>query len=110
MERDYGMEIDMLKKELEEVKGLLRGLVQRNVAALGQPAVQEENCGKKEEDAGGQLPGGNEINRGIHSPGSAPYVLQHLRVLVQRFLKGLRSSVACTRILRFQSRWKNFAD
>ena len=72
MERDYGMEIDVLKKELEEVKGLLRGLVQRNVAALGQPAVQEENCCKKEEDAGGQLPGGNEINRGIHSPGSAP--------------------------------------
>ena len=51
---------------------MLRGLVQRNVAALGQPAVQEENCGKKEEDAGGQLPGGNEINHGIHSPGSAP--------------------------------------
>ena len=72
MERDYGMEIDMLKKELEEVKGLLRGLVQRNVAALGQPAVQEEKCGKKEEDAGGQLPGGNEIDRGSHSPGSAP--------------------------------------
>ena len=69
MERDYGMEIDVLKKELEEVKGLLRGLIQRNVAALGQPAmqaVQEEKCGKKEEDAGGQLPGGNEINRGIH--------------------------------------------
>ena len=40
MERDYGMEIDVLKKELEEVKGLLRGLVQRNVAALGQPAMQ----------------------------------------------------------------------
>lgn len=79
MERDYGMEIDVLKKELEEVKGLLRGLVQRNVAALGQPAVQEENCCKKEEDAGGQLPGGNEINRGIHSP--SPAFLEGIEII-----------------------------
>ena len=48
MERDYGMEIDMLKKELEEVKGLLRGLVQRNVAALGQPTRSEERRVGKE--------------------------------------------------------------
>lgn len=108
MERDYGMEIDVLKKELEEVKGLLRGLVQRNVAALGQPAVQEEKCGKKEEDAGGQLPGGIEIIRGMHPDPQISEQMEELCRLTAEGEKGQKGLINYMGIFASGGRQQNW--